>query len=120
MLRCATSRRVKAVKMEKSVIRPVTAARMTMITASSHRAQYAAHENSATVRNPIEENSAGTRDVLGANSAGTRNLQRCQQLWREAIADPRELLELLDLGHMAATLLPAGDTGFALRVPRGF
>ena len=43
-----------------------------------------------------------------------------QWLWREAIADPRELLELLELGHLAATLLPARDTGFAMRVPRGF
>ena len=43
-----------------------------------------------------------------------------QRLWREAIVDPRELLELLGLSHLAATLLPARDTGFALRVPRGF
>ncbi|MHB8447060.1 MAG: EF-P beta-lysylation protein EpmB [Rudaea sp.] len=43
-----------------------------------------------------------------------------QRLWREAIVDPRELLELLDLGHRAGTLLPARDTGFSLRVPRGF
>jgi len=43
-----------------------------------------------------------------------------QRLWREAITDPRELLDQLDLGHLATTLLPARDTGFALRVPRGF
>ncbi|MBU6200097.1 MAG: EF-P beta-lysylation protein EpmB [Xanthomonadaceae bacterium] len=43
-----------------------------------------------------------------------------QRLWREAIVDPRELLELLDLGHLAGTLLPARDSGFSLRVPRGF
>lgn len=43
-----------------------------------------------------------------------------QWLWREAINEPRELLELLDLGHLADRLLPAADTGFALRVPRGF
>jgi EF-P beta-lysylation protein EpmB len=43
-----------------------------------------------------------------------------QQLWREVITDPRELLELLDLGHAAARLLPAADKEFALRVPRGF
>ena len=43
-----------------------------------------------------------------------------QQLWREAVTDPRELLELLDLGHHADTLLPSVATGFALRVPRGF
>jgi EF-P beta-lysylation protein EpmB len=43
-----------------------------------------------------------------------------QRLWREAITDPHELLDLLDLNHLAAELLPTRDTGFALRVPRGF
>jgi EF-P beta-lysylation protein EpmB len=43
-----------------------------------------------------------------------------QRLWREAIVDPRELLQMLDLAHLAPTLLPDGDTGFAMRVPRGF
>ena len=43
-----------------------------------------------------------------------------QRLWREAITDPHELLELLDLGHRAGALLPVKDTGFAMRVPRGF
>jgi EF-P beta-lysylation protein EpmB len=42
-----------------------------------------------------------------------------QLLWREAVTDPHELLDLLDLSHLADGLLP-GDTGFALRVPRGF
>lgn len=45
---------------------------------------------------------------------------RWQQLWREAISDPHELLRVLDLSDNAADLLPASDTGFALRVPRGF
>jgi EF-P beta-lysylation protein EpmB len=44
---------------------------------------------------------------------------RWRQLWREAVTDPLELLRLLDLGHLAPQL-PAGDAGFALRVPRGF
>lgn len=43
-----------------------------------------------------------------------------QRVWRDAITDPRELLELLELGHLAAQLLPDADTGFAMRVPRGF
>jgi EF-P beta-lysylation protein EpmB len=43
-----------------------------------------------------------------------------QQLWREAITDPRELLEMLDLRHLAERLLPVADTGFSLRVPHGF
>lgn len=46
--------------------------------------------------------------------------RRWQQLWREAITDPLELLRLLDLSRQAQELLPAADTGFALRVPRGF
>jgi EF-P beta-lysylation protein EpmB len=46
--------------------------------------------------------------------------RRWQQLWREAVTDPVELLRLLDLSAHAADLLPPADTGFALRVPRGF
>nr|WP_182517879.1 EF-P beta-lysylation protein EpmB [Dokdonella fugitiva] len=45
---------------------------------------------------------------------------RWQQLWREAITDPRELLAVLGLSGHAGELLPAIDTDFALRVPRGF
>jgi EF-P beta-lysylation protein EpmB len=43
-----------------------------------------------------------------------------RRLWREAVTDPHELLSLLGLGHLAANVLPRIDTGFALRVPRGF
>lgn len=42
-----------------------------------------------------------------------------RQLWRNAITDARELLDLLGLSHLAGRL-PADDAGFALRVPRGF
>ncbi len=45
---------------------------------------------------------------------------RWQQLWRESITDPRELLDVLGLAHLADELLPEKDTGFSLRVPRGF
>ncbi len=45
---------------------------------------------------------------------------RWQQLWRDAVADPRELLDLLGLADRADQLLAAGDGGFPLRVPRGF
>lgn len=45
---------------------------------------------------------------------------RWQQLWRDAITDPLELLELLGLEASAGELLAPGDTGFAMRVPRGF
>jgi L-lysine 2,3-aminomutase len=90
-----------------------------MITASPLRAQYAAHENSAEARNEAHANSAGARNMAHGNSAGARNLP-WQKLWREAITDPLELLEQLELGHLATTLLPSGDSGFATRVPRGF
>src|SRR6187397_2383510 len=63
--------------------------------------------------------------------------RRWQDLWREAVTDPRELLAALDLQAFADTLLPTGrspsaseamdgrerpkfETGFPLRVPRGF
>lgn len=45
---------------------------------------------------------------------------RWQQLWREAVTDPRELLALLGLAGRADELLAGRDTGFPLRVPRGF
>ncbi|WP_267223055.1 EF-P beta-lysylation protein EpmB [Dyella silvae] len=40
-------------------------------------------------------------------------------LWREAITDPRELLDVVGLAHLADRL-PPGHAGFAVRVPRGF
>jgi EF-P beta-lysylation protein EpmB len=46
--------------------------------------------------------------------------RRWQELWREAVTDPRELLAELDLQALADTLLLRSDTGFPLRVPRGF
>ena len=42
-----------------------------------------------------------------------------RQSLRDAITEPRELLELLGLPQLAPRL-PANDAGFALRVPRGF
>ena len=45
---------------------------------------------------------------------------RWQQHWREAISDPHELLHILGLEAHAVGLLAPGDTGFAMRVPRGF
>lgn len=57
----------------------------------------------------------------------TANRQRAQpstrswqQLWRDAVTDPLELLRLVGLHDQAERLLPCTDTGFALRVPRGF
>ncbi|MDN5923881.1 MAG: EF-P beta-lysylation protein EpmB [Xanthomonadales bacterium] len=48
-----------------------------------------------------------------------RDLPDWRRLWREAVTDANELLDLLDLGHLKAGL-PAHAAGFALRVPRGF
>ena len=45
---------------------------------------------------------------------------RWQQLWRDAVRDPRELLSLLGLGQMAGQLSEDAATQFPLRVPRGF
>lgn len=47
------------------------------------------------------------------------NLADWRQLWRDAVTDGRELLDLLGLNHLADRL-PAADADFALRVPRGF
>lgn len=43
-----------------------------------------------------------------------------QQLWRDAVRDPRELLDLLGLGQAALNVSDAAATQFPLRVPRGF
>jgi len=55
-------------------------------------------------------------------TASTHRAQprRWQELWREAVTDPHELLAALDLQAFADTLLPGSDAGFPLRVPRGF
>ncbi|GGA72938.1 EF-P beta-lysylation protein EpmB [Arenimonas soli] len=45
---------------------------------------------------------------------------RWQQLWRDAIRDPAQLLALLDLPELAGRLSPEAMAGFPLRVPRGF
>jgi EF-P beta-lysylation protein EpmB len=45
---------------------------------------------------------------------------RWQQLWREAVRDPRELLALLGLQSLADRVSEAAALQFPLRVPRGF
>src|SRR5436189_121258 len=45
---------------------------------------------------------------------------RWQALWRDAVRDPRELLEMLGLEADAGRLSPAAAGQFPLRVPRGF
>ncbi|MEN5061118.1 EF-P beta-lysylation protein EpmB [Luteimonas sp. TWI1416] len=46
--------------------------------------------------------------------------RRWQQLWRDAVRDPRELLDLLGLQPQALGLSPEAAAQFPLRVPRGF
>src|SRR5688572_28284853 len=45
---------------------------------------------------------------------------RWQQLWRDAVRDPRELLRLLGLDPAAMTMSDEAAAQFPLRVPRGF
>lgn len=45
---------------------------------------------------------------------------RWQQLWRDAVRDPRELLALLGLDPQALGVSEQAATQFALRVPHGF
>jgi len=45
---------------------------------------------------------------------------RWQQLWRDAVRDPAELLGLLGLEDLAGRLSPEAVRQFPLRVPRGF
>jgi EF-P beta-lysylation protein EpmB len=45
---------------------------------------------------------------------------RWQQLWRDAVRDPRELLDLLGLDAADLGISDAAATQFPLRVPRGF
>ncbi|PZO07058.1 MAG: EF-P beta-lysylation protein EpmB [Lysobacteraceae bacterium] len=45
---------------------------------------------------------------------------RWQQLWRDAIREPAELLDLLGLPDLAARVSATATAQFAMRVPRGF
>ena len=45
---------------------------------------------------------------------------RWQALWREAVRDPRELLDLVGLPHLADRVSETAARQFPLRVPRGF
>lgn len=45
---------------------------------------------------------------------------RWQQIWREAVRDPRELLHLLDLPDLAERISDTAAAQFPLRVPRSF
>ena len=52
--------------------------------------------------------------------APPRSTPRWQQLWRDAVRDPAQLLGLLGLEELAARISPVATAQFPLRVPRGF
>lgn len=52
--------------------------------------------------------------------APAASLPRWQQLWREAVRDPRELLALLGLEGVVPDISEAAAQQFPLRVPHGF
>src|SRR5262249_32774313 len=72
------------------------------------------------IRTRMITGTASPRRALHSAMATPSRARSWQQLWREAVTDPHELLRLVGLETRAADLLPAADTGFALRVPRGF
>lgn len=62
-------------------------------------------------------------DMIPARSAPRQIRQaapRWQQLWRDAVRDPAELLGLLGLEELAGRMSAAAAAQFPLRVPRGF
>ncbi len=59
-------------------------------------------------------------DMIPARPIARQAAPRWQQLWREAVRDPAELLGLLGLEALAGRLSPAAVAQFPLRVPRGF
>ena len=92
-----------------------------MITARTRHAQYAAAENASSAPDQRPASAVNARRLHGCDSASHAGKPLpWQVLWREAVTDPHELLDLLGLSGHAAALLPARSTGFAMRVPRGF
>ncbi|TNJ34903.1 EF-P beta-lysylation protein EpmB [Arenimonas terrae] len=61
-----------------------------------------------------------TAKPLSSQQNAANGPVRWQSLWRDAIRDPRELLDLLGLPELAARVSDAAAAQFPLRVPRGF
>ena len=57
--------------------------------------------------------------MITANSRSAQP-KSWQMLWREAIRDPRQLLEMLALPHLAAQISDQAAKQFPMRVPLGF
>lgn len=60
------------------------------------------------------------REAPGPRSVATLAAPDWRQLWRDALCDPRELLQLLGLQTLAARIPDPAATDFPMRVPRGF
>lgn len=61
-----------------------------------------------------------TAKPLSSQQNAANGPVRWQSLWRDAIRDPRELLDLLGLPQLSARVSDAAAAQFPLRVPRGF
>lgn len=57
--------------------------------------------------------------MITANSCSAQP-KSWQMLWRESVRDPRELLKMLDLTHLAGQISDEAAAQFPLRVPVGF
>src|SRR5262245_11349521 len=53
-------------------------------------------------------------------SLSSPSAPRWQQLWREAVRDPRELLDLVGIDQDRLSISDEAAAQFPLRVPRGF
>ncbi|MEO6366060.1 MAG: EF-P beta-lysylation protein EpmB [Luteimonas sp.] len=67
---------------------------------------------------PSSRQSARRHDDEG--SVGDLRQPRWQQLLRDTVRDPRELLSMLGLDELASRISDAASVQFPLRVPRGF
>lgn len=61
-----------------------------------------------------------TANPVPTQPAAAEAPPRWQRLWRDAVRDPRELLELVGLPDLATRVSAAATAQFPLRVPRGF
>jgi EF-P beta-lysylation protein EpmB len=76
-------------------------------------------DRAGTRRVPLKPDMITAKPLSSQQNAAPAPV-RWQQLWREAIRDPRELLDLLGLPELAARVSDTAVAQFPLRVPRGF
>jgi EF-P beta-lysylation protein EpmB len=70
----------------------------------------------------LESGVAGSilRNAMIPGAPSALQLPGWQQLWRDAVRDPRELLRILGLDAIAVRISDTAAADFPLRVPRGF